>query len=93
MLVKKHNGKWKACIDFSYLNKECPMDSFPLTKIDQLVDATEGHKLLSFMDTYSRYNHITIRPSDEESPLFITDSELYCYKAISIGLKNARATY
>ncbi|PON52662.1 hypothetical protein PanWU01x14_207720, partial [Parasponia andersonii] len=53
VLVKKPNGKWRTCIDFTDLNKACPKDSFPLLRIDQLVDATSGHELLSFMDAYS----------------------------------------
>lgn len=46
------------CIDFTDLNKACPKDSFPLPQIDQLVDATAGHEILSFMDAYSDYNQI-----------------------------------
>ena len=38
------------------LNKVCPKDSFPLPRIDQLVEAMAGHELLSFMDAYSGYN-------------------------------------
>ena len=44
------------CMDFTDLNKACPKDSFPLPRIHQLVDATSGHALLSFMDAYSGYN-------------------------------------
>ena len=58
VLVKKANGKWRVCIDFSDLNKACPKDCFPLPRIDQLVDGTAGHELLSFMDAYSGYNQI-----------------------------------
>ncbi|GFS43666.1 hypothetical protein Acr_00g0086310 [Actinidia rufa] len=32
--------KWRVCIDFTNLNKACPKDSFPLPKIDLIVDAT-----------------------------------------------------
>ncbi|KAL2485114.1 RT RNaseH 2 domain-containing protein [Abeliophyllum distichum] len=52
VLVKKPNGKMRTCIDFSNLNQACTKDSFPLPQIDQLVDATFGHELLSFMDAY-----------------------------------------
>ncbi|KAL5542329.1 hypothetical protein UlMin_010039 [Ulmus minor] len=53
VLVKKANGNWRVCVDFTDLNRACPKDSFPLPRIDQLVDATAGHELLSFMDAYS----------------------------------------
>ena len=70
VLVKKANGKWRMCADFTDftdLNKACPKDSFPLPKIDQLVDSTAGHGLLSFMDAFSGYNQIPMFKQDEES--------------------------
>ena len=66
------------CIDFNNLNKACSKDSFPLPRIDQLVDATIGHELLSFVDVYSRYNQILIYEPDEEHTSFITYRGLYC---------------
>jgi hypothetical protein len=30
VVVKKKNGKWKVCIDFTDLNKACPKNPFPL---------------------------------------------------------------
>ena len=52
ILVKKANGKWRMCVDFINLNSACPKDSFPLPKIDQLVNSTARHKLLTFMDAF-----------------------------------------
>ena len=46
VIVKKANGKWRMCVDFTNLNKACHKDSYPLPCIDQLVDSTAGHKLL-----------------------------------------------
>ena len=48
VLVKKKNGKWRVCIDFTDLNQVCPKDPFPMPKIDQLVDATYGHPRMAF---------------------------------------------
>ena len=53
VLIKKANDKWQICIDFTDINKACPKDSFPLPRIDLIVDATAGHELLSFMDAFS----------------------------------------
>ena len=81
------------CIDFTDLNNSCPKDSYPLPRIDQMVDATAGHELMSFMDAYSGYNQIKMKPEDKESTSFITTRGTYCYNAMPFGLKNARATY
>ncbi|CAL8164014.1 unnamed protein product [Prunus armeniaca] len=76
VLVKKSGGAWRMCQDYANLNKACPKDSFPLLRIDQLVDATAGHELLSFMDAYSGYNQIFMHPTDREHTAFITDRGL-----------------
>ena len=80
-------------MDFTYLNKACPKDSFPLLRIDQLVDSTLGHALLSFMDAYSGYNQIPMHVPDQEHTSFIIDHWLCCYKVMSLGLKNVGVTY
>ncbi|XP_034213039.1 uncharacterized protein LOC117625615 [Prunus dulcis] len=73
VMVRKSTGGWRMCQDYTDLNKACPKDSFPLPRIDQLVDATAGHELLSFMDAYSGYNQIFMHPPDSEHTAFITD--------------------
>ena len=52
MVVRKKNGKWRVCVDFTDLNKACPKDSFPLPRIDQLVDSASGHERMSFLDAF-----------------------------------------
>ena len=53
VLVPKKGEKWRVCVDFIYLNIAYPKDSFPLPKIDLIVDATSKYELLSFMDTFT----------------------------------------
>ncbi|KAH6761645.1 hypothetical protein C2S52_019078 [Perilla frutescens var. hirtella] len=93
VVVKKKNGKNRLCIDFTDLNQACPKDSFPLPHIDALVDATEGHELMSFMDAFSGYNQILRHHEDQEKTAFITHRGMFCYKVMPFGLKNAGATY
>ncbi|KAG7557017.1 Ribonuclease H domain [Arabidopsis suecica] len=93
VVVKKKNGKWRVCVDFTDINKACPKDSFPLPHIDRLVESTAGNELLTFMDAFSGYNQIMMNPEDEEKTSFITDRGIYCYKVMPFGLKNVKATY
>ena len=93
VLVKKANGKWRLCIDFTDVNRACPKDSFPLPRIDLIVDATAGHELLSFMDAFSGYNQISMDPDDQEKTSFVTGQGTFFYCVMPFGLKNAGATY
>jgi len=93
VLVKKANGKWRMCMDFTDLNKACPKDSYPLPSIDALVDSASGYEMLSFLDAFSGYNQIKMHPRDEGKTAFMTETCSYCYKVMPFGLKNAGATY
>ncbi|XP_072059698.1 uncharacterized protein [Arachis hypogaea] len=93
VMVRKNNGKWRMCVDFTDLNKACPKDAYPLPSIDTLVDNSCGYGTLSFMDAYSGYNQIFMHPSDQEKTAFITEYGNYCYNVMPFGLKNAGATY
>ena len=71
-IVKKANGKWRICVNFTDLNNAYPKDSLPLPRINQLVDSTARHKLLTFMDAFSRYNQIQMVEENQEKTAFIT---------------------
>ena len=64
VVVKKKNGKWRVCMDFTDLNKACPKDPFPMPRIDQLVDATIGHPRMSFLDAFLGYHQILLALED-----------------------------
>ena len=93
VMVKKANGNWRMCVDFTDLNKASPKDSYSLPRIDTLVDSTARHQLLSFMDAFSSYDQIKMDESDQKKTSFVTNQGLFCYKVMPVGLKNAGATY
>ena len=93
VLVKKSNGKYRMCVDFTDLNKACPKDNYPLPCIDQLVDSTAGHELFSIVDAANGYHQIQMHETDKSKTAFITDRGTYCYRVMPFGLRNAGATY
>ena len=93
VVVKKKTGKWPVYIDFTYLNKACPKNPFPMPQIDRLVDATVGHPRMSFLNAFQGYHQIPLAPRDQEKTAFMTLVRNYHYKVMPFGLKNAGSTY
>ena len=75
-------------MNYMDLNEECPKDSFPLPRIDQIVGVSIGYGMLSFLDAFSGYHQIPMHPPDMEKTVFITPHGLYCYNVMPFGLKN-----
>jgi hypothetical protein len=90
VMVKKANRKWRMCIDFTYLNKACPKEEFPLPRIDSLVDVADTLELMSLLDCY---HQIWMKKEDEPKTRFITPSGTYCYLRMPEGLKNAGGSF
>ena len=93
VVVKKKNGKWRVCVDFTDLNRVCPKDLFPMPKIDQLVDTTYGHPRMSFLDAFQGYHQIALATEDQEKTTFISPDANFHYTVMSFRIKNAGVTY
>ena len=52
VVVWKKGSKWRVC----NLNEACPKNSFPLPRIDQIVNAAAGHGILLFLDAFFGYH-------------------------------------
>nr|GEW35432.1 reverse transcriptase domain-containing protein [Tanacetum cinerariifolium] len=71
-MVKKHDGSWRMCVDFTDLNKACPQDCYPLPEIDWKVESLCGYPFKFFLDAYKGYHQIQMAAADEEKTAFHT---------------------
>uniref|UniRef100_A0A2N9IDK5 Integrase catalytic domain-containing protein n=1 Tax=Fagus sylvatica TaxID=28930 RepID=A0A2N9IDK5_FAGSY len=59
VVVKKKNGKWRVCVDFTDLNRACPKDPFPSSKnrsvgatYQRMVTGMFGHMIGKTVEVY-----------------------------------------
>nr|GEX72529.1 reverse transcriptase domain-containing protein [Tanacetum cinerariifolium] len=77
VMVKKHDGSWRMCVDFTDLNKACPQDCYPLPEIDWKVESLCGYPFKCFLDAYKGYHQIQMAAADEEKTAFHTGQGVY----------------
>jgi hypothetical protein len=91
--MDKKQGTISVCMDFRDLNKAFPKDNFPTPFIDQILDECMGSEVFSFMDGFSRYNQIQIKPKDQHKTTFIFPWGTFAYQKMPFDLKNAKGTF
>ena len=71
----------------------CPKDNFPTPFIDHILDEFVGSEVFSFMDGFSKYNQIQIKPEDQHKTVFICPRGTFAYRKMPFSLKNTGATF
>ncbi len=80
MPIKKKDGSTRWAVDYRALNKCLELDSYPLPKIQQLVERARGHKVYSALDAVSAYYTIKIEPDSRACTAFTSRWGLYQWK-------------
>ncbi|GJV50228.1 hypothetical protein Tco_1440440 [Tanacetum coccineum] len=66
VMVKKSDRGWRMCVDFTYINKACPKECYPLPEIGWKVESLLGFRLKFFLDAYKGYHQIQMAEGDED---------------------------
>ena len=91
--IDKNQGIIHVCTDLCDLNKVCPKDNYPMPFINHIIEACAHSEVFSFMDGFSVYNQIQIKPKCQHKTDFICPWGTFTYKKIPFDLKNSRATF
>jgi len=90
VLVRKKDGTHRFCVDYRELNSVTRADTFPLPRIDDLLDQLGESVYFSTLDLATGYWQIRVHPDSQEKTAFVTPQGLYEFKVMPFGLTNAR---
>ena len=94
VMVQKKDGSWRMCVDYRKLNEKTIKDAYPLTRIDENLDALEGAQWFSSMDLDMAYHQVPMAVEDKSKTALATPrGGLYQFTTMPFGLCNAASTF
>ena len=93
VLVKKKDGSLRFCVDYRQLNSITKKDSYPLPRVDDLLDSLSDARWFSMLDLWCGYWQVELNPVDREKTAFSTTHGLYQFRVMPFGLCNAPSTF
>ena len=93
VLVRKKDGTHRFCIDYRELNTVTKPDTFPLPRVDDLLDQLGETRYFSTLDLAAGYWQIKIGPDSQAKTAFVTHQGLYEFRVMPFGLTNAPSVF
>ena len=93
VVVKKKDGGIRLCVDYRALNDVTVKDSFPLPRIDDLLNSLHGASLYTTMDLQKGFHQIEMAPASKCKTAFAVPWGLYEYQVMPFGVCNGPSSF
>ena len=93
VLVRKKDGTLTICVDYRHLNSVTKPDTFPLPRIDDLLDQLGNAKFFTTLDLAAGYWQIRVADDSIQKTAFVTPTGLFEFRVMPFGLTNAPAVF
>ncbi|XP_066460899.1 zinc finger protein 850-like [Eleutherodactylus coqui] len=93
VLIPKPDGTLRFCNDFRKLNEVYKLDSYPMPRVDELIESLEHARFFSTLDLTKGYWQVPHTDEAKEKTAFSTPEGLFQYVCLPFGLHGAPATF
>ena len=89
----KKGGDLRFCCTYVALNKATVPDSYPLPRVDEVLEDLAGYPLYTTVDGFSGYYTMGLDPESVPLTAFLTPFGIYVWLVLPFGLRNAPPHY
>ena len=93
VLVRKRNNQLRFCCDYRAVNTKVKHDSYPLPRVEDLIQATGGARYFSVLDQRAAYWAIPLDEESKEVTAFITEYGLHQWTRMPFGMKTSPGSF
>ena len=93
LIVPKKNGKKRVCVDFRALNAVTRKNSYPIPRVDQLLDRLKDSYWCSSLDLVSGFYQIELEEESKPLTAFSVNDNHYQFKRLPMGLSGAPGSF